>query len=400
MMPRHYPYLTTGIPGTGGIFKESPEDFEVTEIPLYHPCGNGEHTYALLEKRGMTTLEMLRRLARTLNIPERELGYAGMKDARGITRQTVSIPRVAPEQLLSLEMPGLRIISAQRHNNKLRLGHLAGNRFRIKLSQVSENASEHAALVLEILAKRGVPNYFGAQRYGSQGNSAEIGRKLLQGDHEGAVRALIGAPEAVRDERWQQGIIAFRENDLPRAAEMLPNACRTEREVIRSLIRKPGEWERAIKTIHPRLIALYLSACQSELFDMTLAARMPDIDSIHAGDIAFKHANGACFAVEDLHEAIPRAASFEISPTGPMFGKKMLQPDGTTAALESKILDCAGLSAATFAGNDRYRTDGERRPFRVQINSPLAAMDRGGLLLEFSLPKGAYATSVLREIMK
>lgn len=399
-MPRDYPYLTSGIPGTGGVFKESPEDFEVTEIPLYHPCGSGEHTYAFVEKRGMTTLEMLRRLAKSLNIPEREFGYAGMKDARGITRQTISIPRVAPEQLLSMEIPGIRIISAKGHNNKLRLGHLAGNRFMIRVNQVAGDAAEKAAAVLEILARRGLPNYFGRQRYGSQGNSAEIGRKLLQGEHEGAVRALIGNPEAVRDERWQQGIVAFRENDLTRAVEMLPNACRTEREVIRSLIRKPGEWERAVKTIHPRLVALYLSACQSELFDLTLAARMPDIDSIHAGDIAFKHANGACFRVDDIQEAIPRAAAFEISPTGPMFGRKMLQPEAAAAALEEKIMASAGLSAATFSGNDRYKIDGERRPLRVRIDSPVATMDQGGLLLEFSLPKGTYATSVLREIMK
>lgn len=395
-----YPYLTPEIPGTGGIFKESPEDFEVTEIPLYTPCGSGEHTYALVEKRGLTTLEMLRRLARALEVPEREMGYAGMKDARGVTRQTVSIPRVTPEQLLALEIPGLRVLTAERHNNKLRLGHLAGNRFRIRLRQVAEDALPHAEAVLEILQRRGLPNYFGEQRYGSQGNSAVVGRKLLQGDNEGAVRALIGTPEAVRDERWQQGIAAFRAGDLPRALELLPGGCRTEREVIRSLVRKPGEWDRAIKTVHPRLISLYVSACQAELFDRTVAARMPAIDLIQPGDIACKHANGACFRVEDLEEAAGRAAAFEISPTGPMFGRKMLVPEGTTGELEAAILTAAGLTGETFTRTGPYQTDGERRPLRVPLHAPVASMEGGDLLLEFSLPKGSYATSVLREVMK
>lgn len=221
-MIQPYPYLTSDIAGIGGIFKESAEDFEVTEIPLYPPCGSGEHTYLLVEKTGLTTLEMLRRLARATGLPERELGYAGMKDARGITRQTVSVPRVAPEQLMALEIPGLRLHSAQLHNNKLRLGHLSGNSFRIRLHQVGENALARAESVLEVLHRRGVPNYFGSQRYGSQGNSADVGRKLLQGDHEGAIRALIGTPEAVRDERWQQGIAAFRGGTWPRPWSSCP----------------------------------------------------------------------------------------------------------------------------------------------------------------------------------
>jgi len=395
-----YPYLTSEIPGTGGIFKESAEDFEVTELPLYPPCGSGEHTYLLVEKKGLTTLEMLRRLAKATGVPERELGYAGMKDARGVTRQTVSVPRVPPEQLLGLEIPGVRLLSAVRHNNKLRLGHLSGNRFRIRLRQVADGSLKHATAVLDILQRRGVPNYFGEQRYGSQGNSATIGRALLQRDFEAAIRALIGTPEAVRDERWQKGIVAFRDGDLAAALELLPGSCRTEREIVRTLLRKPGEWDRAVKTIHPRLLSLYLSACQSELFDRVVAARMPDIDGIQAGDIACKHANGACFRVEDLQEALHRAASFEISATGPMFGRKMLLPEGTVAILEAEVLVASGLALESFNQDGNFRTDGERRPLRVPLQSPNAWMDGEELLLEFALPKGAYATSVLREIMK
>jgi tRNA pseudouridine13 synthase len=399
-MTQDYPYLTSDIPGTGGIFKESVEDFEVTELPLYPPIGSGEHTYLLVEKKGLTTLEMLRRLAKAIGIQERELGYAGMKDARGITRQTVSVPRMAPAELLALEIPGLTFLAAELHNNKLRLGHLAGNSFRIRLRQVAAEALPRAESVLAALLQRGVPNFFGSQRYGSQGNSAAVGRKLLQGDHEGAIRALIGTPEAVRDERWQQGIAAFRAGDLAAALELLPGSCRTEREIIRTLLRKPGEWQRGVKTIHPRLVALYLSACQSELFDRVVSARMPDLDTLLAGDIACKHANGACFRVDDLGEALPRAASFEISPTGPMFGRKMLLPEGAAAALEAEVLAGAGLCRETFNQDGPLRLEGERRPLRVPLGNPSARLEDDDLVLEFALPKGAYATSVLREVMK
>jgi len=396
----NYPYLTAEIPGTGGIFKDSAEDFAVTEIPLYPPCGSGEHVYVTVEKRALTTLELLRRLARALDVAERDLGYAGMKDARGVTRQTVSIPGVSPEQVAALEIPGVTVLSVARHNNKLRLGHLAGNRFRIRIRNVNGDALQRALAVLQVIGSRGLPNYFGSQRYGALGNSAAIGVRLLQGDAEGAVRALIGDPAGISDERWRSGVQAFHDGEPASALELLPPHCRTEKEVIKVLLRRPAGWESAIKSIHPRIINLYLSAAQSSLFDRTVAARIDELDRVESGDIACKHANGACFLVSDEAEAAPRAAAFEISATGPMFGRKMLIPAGKAAVLEEAILGEAGLQRETFAGSGRFRLEGERRPLRVPLLDCSAAMDDGSLLLEFMLPKGSYATSVLREIMK
>lgn len=396
----NYPYLTAAIPGIGGIFKDSAEDFAVTEIPLYPPCGSGEHVYATVEKRALTTLELLRRLARELSVAERDLGYAGMKDARGVTSQTVSIPGVTPEQVATLEIPNVKILSVARHNNKLRLGHLAGNSFRIRLRGVPVDARQRAEAALAIIGSRGLPNYFGSQRYGALGNSATIGICLLQSDPEGAVRALVGNPAEISDERWRSGVQAFHDGDPARALELLPPHCRTEKEVVKVLLRRPDGWQSALKSIHPRIINLYLSAAQSALFDRTVAARIDALDRIAPGDIACKHANGACFLVTDAAEATARAAAFEISATGPMFGRKMLLPEGKTAALEEELLAAAGLTRDTFNGSGRFRLDGERRPLRVPLQDVTVAMDDGSLLLEFMLPKGSYATSVLREIMK
>jgi tRNA pseudouridine13 synthase len=394
------PYATAGLAGVGGSFKEEADDFLVTEVPLYEPVGVGEHVYALVEKRGVTTLEMLRRLAAAVDVPERELGYAGLKDARGVTRQTVSVPRVGPERLTGLELPGIRVLAACRHGNKLRLGHLAGNRFRIRLRRVCSDALPRAEAVLGELARRGVPNYFGPQRYGSQGNGALVGLRLLAGDFEGAVRTLIGSPDAVRDERWRQAIDAFVRSDLAAALELFPGHCRPEREVVRSLVRKPGEWERAVRGLHPRLVGLFLSAAQSELFDRTVASRIAAIDGIEAGDIAWKHLNGACFRVTDLAEARQRAADFEISPTGPMFGPAMLVPEGVSGAREREILAEAGLTAELFAGRAVGRLQGERRPLRVPVTEVEVRADGEDLLVAFRLPRGAYATAVVREVMK
>src|SRR5512138_2005781 len=110
-----YRFLTADIPGIGGTIKEIPGDFQVREIPLYPPCGEGEHTFTEIEKSGITTLEAVRRLSRALNIPEREIGYAGLKDARGTTIQTLSIPRTPPDRIFALELAGIRILSAVRH---------------------------------------------------------------------------------------------------------------------------------------------------------------------------------------------------------------------------------------------------------------------------------------------
>src|SRR5450631_4429926 len=124
-------YLTADIPGSGGMIKESPDDFQVTEIPAYEPSGSGEHLYLTIEKRGMTTLEAIRRVARELRITERDIGYAGMKDSVGVTRQTLSVQRIRPEDVVGRDLDGVSVISAIRHVNKLKVGHLKGNRFRI-----------------------------------------------------------------------------------------------------------------------------------------------------------------------------------------------------------------------------------------------------------------------------
>ncbi len=393
-------YLTADMPGIGGMIKEKPEDFQVEEIPLYLPCGEGEHTYVEIEKKGITTLEAIRRLARFAAIPERDIGYAGMKDAGGITRQTLSIPRVAPERFLNLELSGIRVISAKLHKNKLKLGHLAGNRFRIRVGGVVADAQEKAGAVMAVLRERGVPNYFGVQRYGAQGNYPFVGRALLLGDYKAAIDGIMGDPQAVKDERWQDAITSYHHGNLAESLDTFPGYCRTERDIIARLIRNPDAHEKALHAVNVRLRRLYLSAYQSALFDRVLDDRLSGLDRVMEGDLAYKHANGACFLVEDAGVEAARAEIFEISPSGPLFGCKMTLPQGAPLELENRVLTEEGIALEQFALSGGLRMEGERRPLRIQLKDPVTVMKDAALVLEFSLPRGSYATSVLREIMK
>lgn len=393
-------YLTEDVQGIGGTIKETPGDFIVEEIPLYVPCGEGEHTYVELEKTGITTLEAIRRIARFAGAQERDLGYAGMKDAAGITRQTISVPRIPPEKFSGVELPGLRVISAKRHRNKLKLGHLSGNRFTIRICNPAEEALEKAEKVLEVLCRRGVPNYFGPQRYGAQGNYPQVGRAILLGDYRAAVDAVMGSAAAIHDEGWKRAIELYHQGDVSKSLDYLPRHCRTERDILLRLEKKPDAFDRAFHSVHPRLKKLYLSAYQSSLFDRVLDLRLPRLDTVIEGDVAFKHSNGACFIVHDADAENARAETFEISATGPMFGWKMKLPEGPSLDLERQVMTDEGLALEQFDVGGGLGMEGERRPFRVQVNEPAVRMDERSLIVTFSLPRGSYATVVLSEIMK
>ena len=393
------PYLTDRLPGIGGRIKLDPDDFRVEEIPLYLPCGEGEHLYLDIEKRGLTTFDLLQQLARALGVRERELGYAGLKDARATTRQTVSVPGVSAEQALALDLPGVRILGARRHGNKLRTGHLAGNRFAIRVHAVAAGALEAALDILHVLADLGVPNRFGPQRYGVLGNSHRVGRALLQGDHAGAIAEVIGSPDAIADPRWRQAATAFAAGDLAGALAALPGRLRDERRMLQ-LLRDGRTPKEALLGLPRKLLRLYLSAFQSHLFDRLVTMRLASLGTLWAGDLAYKHANGACFTVTDPQQEQPRADRFEISPSAPLFGAKVTLAGGQAGLLERALLDKEKLQPAAFRLGEGLAMEGERRPLRVPLADFKARAEGDDLLLEFALPRGSFATSVLGEVMK
>ncbi len=393
-------WLTAELPGTGGSYKELPEDFQVEELPLYPCSGVGEHLYLWIEKVGISTRELLTQLAKGLQLKERELGYAGLKDARARTRQMISIPARCENRLDRLELRKARILSRQRHGNKLRLGHLAGNRFTIRLRQVHPQAAGRAEALLQMLQERGVPNRFGEQRYGVLGNSAELGLLLLRRNSPDFCRELLGDPEQIRNPAWQAAARAYRAGDLPLCLEQLPPRMRDERRLVRQL--HDGQpADRAVLSLPRNLLRLFLSAAQAQLFDQLLEQRLPDLDLLQDGDIAVKHANGACFRVTSAALEQPRAAAFEISPSAPLYGYKVLLAEGQSGRQESSLLEQAGLRLESWKLADGLSMPGERRPLRVPLAEAQILENRDeSLLLSFCLPKGSYATSVLQEMIK
>jgi len=392
-------FLTSDLPGIGGRYKELAEDFLVEEIPLYPCSGNGEHLYLWMEKEGISTHELLRQLASGLNLKERDLGYAGLKDAKARTRQQVSLPANRESRLGGLNLRQAKILSTTRHGNKLRLGHLAGNRFSILLRDTHIDSHERAEAILKQLQVSGAPNRFGDQRYGSLNNSHNLGRHLLQKEYGQFCTELLGDPQQISDPKWQQAAQAFRGGDLDLALEILPVWMRNERRLLQTLQRGKNAAE-ATYTLPRSLLRLFLSAYQSYLFDQILEQRLPQLDQIETGDLAVKHINGACFQVSDATLEQPRADQFEISPSAPLFGHKVLLADGNPGKLERQILRQEDLALQDWKLGEGLSMPGERRPLRVPLGNAQATVMKDGLQLNFSLPKGSYATSVLYELMK
>jgi tRNA pseudouridine13 synthase len=390
--------LTDNYPGIGGRIKVEPEDFVVEEIPLYEPSGQGQHIYVGLEKRGLSTYQAINAIARQLGLPCRSIGYAGIKDAQAVARQTISVDGVAPGRIQVLDLPGIKILWVDRHRNKLKMGHLAGNRFTIRVRDVDMGGQVVAEAVLDELRRRGVPNYFGEQRFGVRGNTHWLGRNLLRGDAEAFARQYLGRPQPQEHPKAQAARAAFDAGDYQAALAQWPSSLLEERRVLAAIVKHDGDPQPALRILDKKMRRLFLSAYQSHLFNRLLSERISTLDQLEKGDIAYIHASGAAFVVDDPAVEQPRADCFEISPSGPLFGPKALLAEGTPGQRERDLLEESGLSLTEFK-LPGIRLKGARRPFRIPLADVQTDWDEG-LILSFRLPPGGYATEVLREVMK
>jgi tRNA pseudouridine13 synthase len=319
------------------------EDFEVEEIPLYSPCGEGEHTFVLIEKRGIDTEAVVRDLERALRQPRLAIGYAGRKDRGAVTRQWMSLPRLDPGAALALRGRSWQVLDAMPHRHKLRTGDLLGNRFRVVVREVEPASVGAIGERLGEIGRRGLPNRFGRQRFGRDGDNAALGAAVLRGERAGA------------------GVL------------------RGDRRQTRFLI----------------------SALQSELFNRVLERRPAPPWELLDGDLAMVHRSGGLFLVDDAVAESPRAAALEISPTGPIYGGKMRQPQGAARELEDSVWRERDLPTWDHLALPRgLQVDGTRRPLRVPVTGwslrPLPGED--AIELRFELPAGSYATVLVEEL--
>jgi tRNA pseudouridine13 synthase len=318
--------------------RTEPEDFEVVEEPLYPPSGEGKHTFLCVEKRRRTTEQVARDLARAAGVSPREVGYAGRKDRHAVTRQWFSLPEVDPERAIDFELEGARVLEAARHEHKLKTGHLRANRFDIVLRGEGEALATVRSRALE-LVRRGMPNRYGSQRFGRDGDNAERARRILE------------SGQAPRDRRAGRFLI---------------------------------------------------SALQSEVFNAVLEERADSYDSVELGDVARVEESGGLFWVDDVERERPRASAFEISATGPIFGTKMREARDDVGALERAVFERYGIPEAGALRLPRgIRARGTRRALRVRpADLEVDEFESGpGMRVRCGLPSGAYVTILLEALV-
>ncbi|MHC4410567.1 MAG: tRNA pseudouridine(13) synthase TruD [Planctomycetota bacterium] len=394
------PYLTADLPGTGGVLKTTPEDFLVDEIPLYEACGEGEHVFAFMRKRGIATFEAVRRLAERLRIPERYITFAGLKDARAITSQWISLFDVTEEQVAAVHAPAIELSSIRRHRNRLRVGHLRGNRFSIVVREAEPGYETKVHAVQEVLLRRGVPNLFGEQRFGVRGDSYKYGECLLRGDVEGLLFHLLGGPPGpTRDPAVLESRRLYNEGDFKAAYDAMPIKQRIEKKALGALVRF-GDKESAARAIPKRMRQIFISSYQSWLFNQVTSDRVDGIDRLEVGDMAYIHRTGRAFRVEDTAAEQPRCDAFEISPSGPIFGSRTTMPGGEPGVREQAVFGETGLTKEDFRNYKGLKLKGSRRSMRIPLRDfSYEPVDETSYRLRFALPSGSFATVVLRESM-
>jgi len=386
-------------------FREELEDFVVEEVPRAAPEGEGEHCWILVEKRGVSTSEAIRRLARRLVKDPRDLGFAGRKDARAVARQWISAPGVDPITARGAELGHVRVLAAEKAQRRLRLGALSGNRFSLFLRRFPAEAEGTARRVLETIGRRGMPNWFGPQRFGFAGLGHELGRLLLARNFPEYIQAICSeahAPHTEPSRDLYQRVTTLTRASHKSCAGLARSLDPDLADIARQLARRPLDWESAARAIALPLRSLHLSAYQALLFNEILGKRLSHFDEVRTGDVVWKHENGACFVAEDGDEELSsRVVSMEVSASGPLFGHKLLLGTGEPLAEEQAILDREGLTLKDLKGELPVpNLSGARRPMRVPVTELQFEVVEGGARLQFFLPAGAYATSLVEELRK
>jgi tRNA pseudouridine13 synthase len=334
-----------------GTIKQRPEDFVVEEIPAYAPSGEGTHVFVRFTKTDLTTVDAGRAIARALGCDPRAAGFAGMKDKRAVTTQTISLeaPRGIPaaqvaERAQALTLAGIVVHAAVPHGHKMKAGHLAGNRFSIAVRDVPREQLGDVERAFSHVAAHGVPNAFGAQRFGRAGDNATRALAWLRGQERGP-----------RD---------------------------------------------------PRMQRLLWSSLQSAVFNAVLETRVADgtFATPLLGDLLKLRSSGGLFACADVQADAERASRGELSPTGPLVGARMRSPEGAPGELEQRIAAATLGEGFDLAGTRRLG-EGTRRALRMWVEDlrcESSEVDPGHgaacVRVYFVLPKGAYATTVLETV--
>lgn len=408
-------WYVSSTPGVGGEIKTQPEDFVVDEVSGFDYSDNSEGEYAVVEVRltGYETHGFARDLSNALGVSRERVSWAGTKDKNAVTTQFMTVKDVSRDEVetVSLDGDGAEIEYLGRSNRYISLGDLKGNRFEIRLRD-PENPENLDAIDGEIDDFGGVPNLFGVQRFGSKRPvTHKVGEHILRDDYESAVLEYVAEPYPDEPERTREARRRLKENlDFKEALDYFPNYLGYERAMIHAVV-EGDSYEEALESLPSNLRRLFVNAVQSRLFNVILRERYDEgmgFDEAYVGDVV-------CFAgdeidgvrvpdtdslqkvtesnVETVNRHVERGRAFV---TAPLVGSETELSGGVQGEIETRVLEEYTLEKEDFDRDDGYGSEGTRRAVLVSTDIEYETFE-DDIEFRFALPKGSYATVVLRE---
>lgn len=423
---------STDFPGIDGRLKIRFEDFvveeisadqtaldvqdwsESTETPQIAAGESNRFVTFTVQKMGLSTMDVANIIAATLKISRTHVTYAGLKDKRAITAQSMSVPSKSVESLLTMELSRIEIRNVHYTRHPVHIGDLWGNRFTILIKDITSDC-DSALEAAGQLRERTLLNYFGVQRFGvTRPNTHLVGKALVKRDFEDAVRAMLSTTSDYESEELTNVRLQLSESLAPteKMIETFPEDMGYEKAVMRELMKHPGDFERAITKVPPRVLTLQAHAFQSYLFNRILSRRVRmglSVDSPDVGDFLIKldetHSGRDTWLYvteTSLEERQGQVESGEYGLALPIPGYSTRLPSVKQSELVKQVLKDEDIRLVDFRNPKMRPLDSPGGFHLASIKLPdldVSCSD-GGLLARFSLRKGSYATIVMREIMK
>ncbi|MFQ6105740.1 MAG: tRNA pseudouridine(13) synthase TruD [Candidatus Hydrothermarchaeaceae archaeon] len=373
-------YFITDSPGIGGKLRKYTEDFCVEET--YEDSGGkeGEYTHFILEKRNWETLKAIKAISRHLGVSYKRFGYAGTKDKRAVTRQRVAVWRVEQERLENVRINGIKLSRFRKSEKRISLGDSTGNKFRIVIRNVEgdeEAVSKNVSDTDMQLKERGMPNYFGYQRFGViRPNTQIVGKAIVKGNLEEAVMAYIGMPFEYEMEDAREARNFVQETrDFRGALKIFPMRLGYERAMLDSLAKNPNDYAGALRRLPKKLRWMLVHGYQSFLFNRVLSRMLEEKMDTRGKKI-------------------------------PLFGYKSMFSTGRQGEIEREIVEEEGISFEDFKlkATPEIASEGALRDANIEVQYKIDVLRNHAeeitCNVEFGLPRGSYATVLLREFMK
>ena len=403
----------TSSEGIGGKIKKEPEDFVVEEVSIYPPPSNGRYVIARVKARNWEANRLVEKMAYRLGISPNSIGYAGIKDKRAVTVQIMSFP-ASIKKVASLSLQDVEVEVLYKSSRPVYSGKLIGNRFHIVVRDVEkpENVEE---VMGEIEQMGYMPNFFGVQRFGiARPITHVVGKHLIKNEIREAVMSYVANPmEGEDEENYEARKFLQETEDFEEALKIYPKKLVFERRIIEHLSTHPGEWKEALLLLPKNLIRLFVHAYQSYLFNRIVSLRVKrgiPLNEAVVGDIVIpwekemviQSYEGIMVEDYNLDKINRRIRSGKCFPSAAIVGYGLMRAKGAMGEIEEEIMEAENIGEEEFIMRHFPGMEGRgmRRVIMIPLKRIIWNFDGSNLFLNFFLPRGCYATSLLREIMK